>query len=168
MRNQLVALSERTSTLSADHVAAVSRLQLRPIVLGIETKEPSQSFSAAEVQMGVWHTAQWAFLRRTISMLSGSTGEMLCDDECEDQAEKALSELAFIPGIIVHGHRWFFVLSTRGESKKMLLWTEYEFGDTLSIRGIYQVVAELRVLTSWAETTFMPWFQRTVLAHVKT
>ncbi|RSL89541.1 hypothetical protein CEP52_014864 [Fusarium oligoseptatum] len=107
MRNQLVALSERTSTLSADHVADVSRLQLRPIVLGIETKEPSQSFSAAEVQMGVWHAAQWAFLRRTISMLSESTSEMLSDDECEDQAEKALSELAFIPGIIVHGHRWF-------------------------------------------------------------
>ncbi|RSL71321.1 hypothetical protein CEP53_001516 [Fusarium sp. AF-6] len=101
-------------------------------------------------------------------MLSESTSEMLSDDECEDQAEKALSELAFIPGIIVHGHRWFFVLSTRSEGKKMLLWTEYEFGDTLSIRGIYQVVAGLRVLTSWAETIFMPWFQRTVLAHVKT
>lgn len=53
-------------------------------------------------------------------------------------------------------------------ANKMLLWIEYDLRDTLKTQGIYQVVAGLRALTSWAETSFMPWFQRTVLTHVKT
>ncbi|CCT75818.1 uncharacterized protein FFB20_00858 [Fusarium fujikuroi] len=42
------------------------RLQTHPIVLSIETKAGSIS-DAAELQMGVWHTAQWAFLKSSLS-----------------------------------------------------------------------------------------------------
>ncbi|KAF4470686.1 hypothetical protein FALBO_2400 [Fusarium albosuccineum] len=167
MENWLKALSRETMTLSVNHIVDVPRLQLRPIVTSIETKEPSQSFNVAEVQMGVWHATQWAFLRCTMLSLLRSASDAATDDECEQHAEKALSELAFIPGIIVHGHRWFFVLSTRGDDGKMLFWTEYEFGSTLSTRGIYQIVAGLRLLGSWAETTFMPWFHRNLVVQAK-
>ncbi|WAO97165.1 Hypothetical protein NCS54_01487900 [Fusarium falciforme] len=106
LEDKLRSLSRHTMTLSVNHIVDIPRLQLRPIVLSMETKEPNQSLNAAEVQMGVWHSTQWAFLRYTMLSLLRSTSEVPTEtDRYEKQADDALSRLAFIPGIIVHGHR---------------------------------------------------------------
>lgn len=149
----LQALCQRTATLSVNHTD-FTRLQLRPIVLSIETKGPGQRLDAAELQMGIWHATQWSFLRSALLLSRGRT---------EAQADKALSRLPFIPGVIVQGHRWLFVLSTR-EGAKTIFWTERQFGSTQSIMEIYQTVAGLRQLTAWAETVYLPWFKDEILA----
>lgn len=78
------------------------------------------------------------------------------------QADAALSHLPFIPCIIIHGHRWLFVLSTRS-GEKTLLWTERQFGSTQSRLEVYQVVAGLRELAKWTPDVYLPWLQNYVL-----
>ncbi|KAK7397896.1 hypothetical protein QQX98_012731 [Neonectria punicea] len=136
------SLCEKTPTLSVNHVVDVKRLQLRPIVLSIETKEPGQNLNAAEVQMGTWHTAQWAFLRYTILLLLRiNTQGSLTDDEYDRQVDEAMSELPFMPGIIVMGHRWLFVMSTQDKGKKIQFWTETEGACCMGGNGLLAMVS---------------------------
>ncbi|KAF4965709.1 hypothetical protein FSARC_6492 [Fusarium sarcochroum] len=126
----LQALGRRTPTLTVNHTD-FAPLQLSSIVLSIETKRPGKELDAAQLQMGVWHAAQWAFLRSVIGLTpQPSTAE---EEVLRKQmADKKLAELGFIPGIIVQGHRWLFVFSTL-EGDKTVLWTERQFGTTQSI-----------------------------------
>lgn len=148
----LKALCRRTATQSVNHTD-FKRLQLRPIVLSIETKSPGQRLDTAEVQMGIWHATQWSFLRSALLLAPGRT---------EAQADEALSRLPLIPAVIVQGHKWLFVMSTR-EGPKTIFWTERQFGSTQSILETYQTVMGLRQLTAWAETVYLPWFKAEVL-----
>lgn len=156
----LQALGRRTPTLTVNHTD-FAPLQLSPIILSIETKRPGKELDAAQLQMGVWHAAQWAFLRSVI----GLTPQPLTAEEevlRKEKAKAALAELGFIPGIIVQGHRWLFVFSTL-EGDKTVLWTERQFGTTQSILDTYAVVAGIRELARWARDVYVPWFQKSVL-----
>ncbi|KAF5024060.1 hypothetical protein F66182_3856 [Fusarium sp. NRRL 66182] len=68
-------------------------LQKRPITVSIETKRTNESLERADLQMSVWHAAQW----RLLEELAGTT---------------ALDELGFLPAVFVQGHKWEFVAST--------------------------------------------------------
>jgi hypothetical protein len=157
----LQALGRRTPTLTVNHTD-FAPLQLSPIVLSIETKRPGKELDAAQLQMGVWHAAQWAFLRSVI----GLTPQPLTAEEEVQRKQKAndvLGQLGFIPGIIVQGHRWLFVFSTL-EGDKTVLWTERQFGTTQSILDTYAVVAGIRELARWVRDVYAPWFRANVLA----
>lgn len=157
----LQALGRRTPTLTVNHTD-FAPLQLSPIALSIETKRPGKELDAAQLQMGIWHAAQWKFLRSVV----GLTGQPLSSAEelsRRQLADQALAELGFIPGIIVQGHRWLFVFSTL-EGKKTVLWTERQFGTTQSILDTYQIVAGLRQLAGWVRDVYLPWFQSKVLS----
>lgn len=185
-------LCQDTHTSSVNHVD-MTPLQLRPIVLDIETKRAAGNLNTAQLQMGVWLAAKWAFLRSAIvsslqmkdRVARQNEGRKADDDdddnddsdgrselsatemmrrnrELEGQADEALSRLCFIPGIIVHGHRWLFVLSTRSNSKT-ILWTGLQFGSTMSMLEAYQIVAGLRQLAAWARDVYLPWFREHVL-----
>ncbi|KAM6508174.1 hypothetical protein FALCPG4_018061 [Fusarium falciforme] len=159
------AFCRTTLTKSVNHTD-FQRLQIRPIVLSIETKAENQNLDAAELQIGVWHAAQWAFLRSSLlSVKRASAGRLPTAQEAE-QADEALSRLPFIPAVIVQGHRWLFVLSTR-QGHKTILWKEWQFGSTSTVVETYQTVAGLRQLTAWAEKVYLPWFQEEVLAAYK-
>ncbi|EMT71546.1 hypothetical protein FOC4_g10010051 [Fusarium odoratissimum] len=156
----LQALGRRTPTLTVNHTD-FAPLQLSPIVLSIETKRPGKELDAAQLQMGVWHAAQWAFLRSVV----GLTAQPLTAEEeilRKQKANDVLGQLGFIPGIIVQGHRWLFVFSTL-EGDKTVLWTERQFGTTQSILDTYAVVAGIRELARWARDVYVPWFRANVL-----
>ncbi|KAJ4264307.1 hypothetical protein NW762_005503 [Fusarium torreyae] len=157
----LQALGRRTPTLTVNHTD-FAPLQLCPIVLSIETKRPGKELDAAQLQMGVWHAAQWSFLRSVI----GLTPQPLTAEEemaRKKMADDKLAELGFIPGIIVQGHRWLFVFSTL-EGDKTVLWTERQFGTTQSILDTYSIVTGIRELARWARDVYMPWFRGNVLS----
>ncbi|KAF5635895.1 hypothetical protein F52700_5208 [Fusarium sp. NRRL 52700] len=139
-----------TPTRSVNHTD-FQRLQMHPIVLSIETKAGSNS-DAAELQIGVWHAAQWAFLKSSI--LRAQDGACSIEQQTK-QADEALSRLRFIPAVIVLGHRWLFVLSTR-QGQKTILWKEYQFGSTSTVVETYQIVAGLRQLAAWAYQVYLP------------
>ncbi|RSL89394.1 hypothetical protein CDV31_015883 [Fusarium ambrosium] len=156
------AFCRTTLTKSVNHTD-FQRLQIRPIVLSIETKAGNKDLDAAELQIGVWHAAQWAFLRSSLlSIKRASPGRPPTVQETE-QADEALARLTFIPAVIVQGHRWLFVLSTR-QGYKTILWKEWQFGSTSTVVETYQAVAGLRQLTAWAENVYLPWFEAEILA----
>ncbi|KAH0531815.1 hypothetical protein TsFJ059_000597 [Trichoderma semiorbis] len=141
-------------------------LQLRPLVLGIGTRRPGVEWDRAQVQIGIWHASQWAFLRWAVGrkLLKQRVAKGADKGEEEFQAEEraVLSKLGFIPGIIVQGNRWHLVISTYNEGKTTL-WAEWVFGTTKSLMDIYSVIAGVRRLTAWARDTYIPWFKENVL-----
>jgi hypothetical protein len=71
-------------------------LKATPIVLSIETK-PGSNSDVAELQMGVWHAAQWAILRSSILRAQDAA----CSTEQQNkQADQALSRLRCIPTVL--------------------------------------------------------------------
>ncbi|KAK2468891.1 hypothetical protein H9L39_19483 [Fusarium oxysporum f. sp. albedinis] len=77
---------------SVNHTA-FGPLSKYPSSLSIETKRYGGDLRRADVQTAAWHAAQWTYLR--------------------SQAGDAVDELPFLPGIIVQGHEWKFVATTR-------------------------------------------------------
>ncbi|KAL2818697.1 hypothetical protein BJX63DRAFT_419222 [Aspergillus granulosus] len=136
-------------TLTVNHTD-FTPICARPLLLSITTKKPGVNLDVAQLQMGSWHAAQWAFLRWAVMRKLKAKGLSI------------LSTLGFIPGIIIQGHRWLLVLSTYDNGKTML-WTDYQFGTTQTHLGIYAVVAGVRRLTSWARDVYINWFQENVL-----
>ncbi|RSL75900.1 hypothetical protein CEP51_010454 [Fusarium floridanum] len=165
----LKGLGRRTVTDIVNHTD-YQPLQLRPIVLSIETKRPSKDLDTAQLQMGVWQSAHWKFLELAVADKLRSTLPPDTDQETVFAATKtALMELKFLPGIIIQGHRWFFVFSTlesedEGKSEaKTILWVEQEFGSTQNMLKMYQTITGLRRLAGWATDVYMPWYRKYVL-----
>ncbi|KAM0207748.1 hypothetical protein ACHAQD_011918 [Fusarium lateritium] len=157
----LQAFCRSTPTQSVNHTD-FRRAQLRPIVLSIETKAENHDLGKAEIQIGVWHAAQWSFLRASLIATKHKSAGLLPTPQEVGEAEEALSRLPFIPAVIAQGSRWHFVLSTR-RGQQTILRKEQQFGRTSSVVETYQVVAGLRELTSWAEKVYLPWFEREIL-----
>lgn len=145
-------------------------LHRRPIVLSIETWRPEKTLDMKNLAIGVWHATQWSFLRSAVAR------KFRADDRetASKLAYEALRELGFIPGVVVHGHHWFFVFSTLesftslvdGRERtvyRTVLWAGQEFGSTRSMRKAYQIVVGLRRLAGWATDVYMPWYRRHVL-----
>lgn len=92
-----------------DHEA----LATRPIVVSIETKKPDAEKAAdAQLQIGVWHIAQWKLLETLVAdRLTKSGGST-------DGAASAASTMPdFLPAITIKGHDWYFVATTRSGPK---------------------------------------------------
>lgn len=121
-------------------------LRNRPIALSIETKRRGGGEQQeADLQIGIWHAAQWKFLSRLVSDAGGD-----------------LDTLPFLPAIIVRGHEWSFAATTR-EGQKTVLWLERNFGSTTSALGVYSIVWGLQRLAAWAEDVYWPWFKQNAL-----
>ncbi|KAJ4214201.1 hypothetical protein NW757_014736 [Fusarium falciforme] len=91
------ALARLEETEGSVNHTAFTPLAQYPISLSIETKRHGGDGRRADVQMAAWQAAQWSFL--------------------EAHAGDAVNKLAFLPGVIVQGHEWKFVATTRKNSK---------------------------------------------------
>jgi hypothetical protein len=81
-------------------------------VNAIETKTTGHHLLDAEVQVGVWMAAHWqmlAGLARQQSPQSGTLGTNT--DDGEAMLDQALP--SFLPAIVVQGHEWHFIATTR-------------------------------------------------------
>ncbi|OAA36805.1 hypothetical protein ISF_09938 [Cordyceps fumosorosea ARSEF 2679] len=128
----------------------------RFIALSIETKKPSENFEAAELQLGVWDMARWAFLRRLAELRSGPPDQAGGADVNIGRQDVKLPE--FLPGIIVQGHDWYLVMTTM-EGGKTVLWQKVSIGMTSTPRGVYQIVRALQYLEKWARDVHWPWLR---------
>lgn len=170
LKASLNKFSGATPTQTVNHTD-FEAISARPLLLSIETKRPGVHWDTAQLQIGIWHAAQWSFLRwavrqKILRQRADRGLQMPQTDEEQDEfkAEEltVLSSLGFIPGIIIQGHRWHLVLSTYGDGKTKL-WTDYQFGTTQSCLEIYAVIAGMRQLTAWARDSYLPWFKRSIL-----
>ena len=175
----LRVLSREMPTLTVNHTD-FNPVRLNPILLSIETKKHGKEQERANLQMAVWLAAQWTSLqrvalisirasrRRNVSTHGPNEMTLRETPSAQEQidmanlAELRARELPFLPGIIVQGHKWSLVLSTR-EGERTALWTEWEFGNTQSLQNTYKVVAGLREIAAWTRDNYLPWWRRNVL-----
>lgn len=148
-------------------------MQYSPLILSIETKKPDAETENAKLQIGLWHATQWRFLQWAVGekllhqqRSSQSLNEPTTDEEHTEFKNKkytALLKLGFIPGIIIHGHQWLFIISTYNSSGKTTIWSECAFGTTENEMGIYGIVAGIQELTAWGRDIYLPLFKENVL-----
>ncbi|KAK7408302.1 hypothetical protein QQX98_009504 [Neonectria punicea] len=136
------ALAQLEKSEGSVNHTAFTPLSQHPISISIETKRHGGDGRRADVQLAAWQAAQWSFL--------------------ESQAGDKVNELAFLPGIIVQGHEWKFVATTRRD-RKTTLWSSHQFGTTMTLVGIFQIMAGLRRLRRWSTEVFWPWYKSQVL-----
>ncbi|KAI1189320.1 hypothetical protein F5B17DRAFT_391952 [Nemania serpens] len=173
--DDLLQFSCLTPTGTVNHTDFIPT-STRPQVLSIVAKKPGVHWEAAKLQIGTWHAAQWAFLRWAVTDKlrrqyaedeeeggdSEANMSQAQEEEFEAKVLSVMSELSFIPGVIVQGHRWHLVLSTY-EDRKTRLWTDRQFGSTQTCLETYSIIAGIRRLTAWARDTYIPWFQLHIL-----
>ncbi|KAK0755583.1 hypothetical protein N5P37_011825 [Trichoderma harzianum] len=156
------AFTDTTATHSVNHTGYYG-LQFSPLIISIETKQPGGGeWDRAQLQMGVWHAAQWNFLRSGVEQKLRTQRPAQDDDTFKAETLSALSKLGFIPGIFVNGSRWHLVISTYDDGKTTL-WAEWVFGATKSLMKIFAVIAGVRELTAWGRDQYLPWFKQNVL-----
>ncbi|KAJ2973201.1 hypothetical protein NUW58_g8995 [Xylaria curta] len=66
LRAKILQLSRLTPTGTVNYTDFYP-ISTRPLVLSIETKKPGVHWEAAQLQIGIWHAAQWAFLRWAVA-----------------------------------------------------------------------------------------------------
>ncbi|GAW25774.1 putative methyltransferase type 11 [Rosellinia necatrix] len=125
--------------LSINHTDYAPLLH-RPIAISVETKRTNDDFEKARVQLMVWLAAQWAKV------------ESMTDHPPE-----------VLPAIIIQGHDWYLVTSTRADDGKKFLWCKHNFGSTGTPLGIYKIVWTLQYLSRWAVDTHWAWFKSACL-----
>ncbi|VTT59251.1 unnamed protein product [Fusarium fujikuroi] len=59
-----------------------------------------------------------------------------------------ISELGFLPGIIIDGHEWRF------HARIHIL------GSTTTIVGVFRILAGIRAINMWIRDTFWPWYKK--------
>ncbi|RWA08959.1 hypothetical protein EKO27_g6149 [Xylaria grammica] len=92
--SRIDARRESMPGLSVNHTDSAGLLH-RPIVISVETKRTNDSSEKARVRLMAWLAAQWAKL------------ESMTD--CPPE---------ILPGIIIEGHDWYLVASTRAKDGK--------------------------------------------------
>ncbi|KAM0543164.1 hypothetical protein ACHAPJ_012462 [Fusarium lateritium] len=114
-------------------------LQQYPLAVSVETKRYGGDIAKAEAQLGIWHAAHWEFL-------------------ISRAGDDAVKKLDFLPGVVVHGHTWSLMITTRRGATTAVVHS-LEFGKTDSIVGVFQVLAGLRRLRKWSLETLWPWYK---------
>ncbi|KAF5022985.1 hypothetical protein F66182_4942 [Fusarium sp. NRRL 66182] len=124
-------------------------LMERPLALSIETRKLGEGWHASIVQMSVWQAAQWNLL-----------------DQITPPGHRADEVLDFLPGIIIQGHNWYLVITTR-EGKKTIYWNKLDIGATDTIEGVYKIIYGLQILRQWARDTFWPALRNRIAFNIK-
>ncbi|GKT96685.1 hypothetical protein Ct61P_14535 [Colletotrichum tofieldiae] len=116
-------------------------LCLAPITVSIETKKPGGSEDGAKAQLSVWASAQILRLRQLLG-----------------DPEKPLG-ITF-PLLLVTGPTWQLLFAVEKEDCiEILHQLELQIdGGSNSLMGCYKLLALLRALRRWSETTFRAWF----------
>ncbi|OHX00749.1 hypothetical protein CSPAE12_00521 [Colletotrichum incanum] len=141
---QTIRDQDALASISINHTD-FAPLRARPIALSIETKIHGEGMNNAEAQLVTWHAAQWRLLDRLVG-----------------RADPKMPLPEFLPGIIIQGHEWLFVASTK-RGDQVTLWTSQHIGSTAKATGVYQIVCVLQYLKRWIEDTYWPWFRQAVL-----
>ncbi len=150
----------------------LNTLRDRPIALSIETKRTGEGWDNARLQMGIWNAAHWEFLGLLLRMRREAADELstLQGRIPDDTTEASRTELPnvsdaqtlqlpeYLPGIIIQGHDWHLVITTR-HGDKTIFWQKMTFGTTSSSKGIYQIICVLQLLQLWAREEYWTWLR---------
>ncbi|KAF5006942.1 hypothetical protein FDECE_6700 [Fusarium decemcellulare] len=155
----------------------LSSLGDRPIAVSIETKKTGEGWENARLQMEVWSAAHWEFLRKLLELRQRASSQLpimeqqVSSDLAQAESSSERGRIAndqpgllpeYLPGIIIQGHDWHLVITTR-EGEKTIFWQKKTFGNTSSSKGIYQIICTLQLLRQWARDEYWTWLRKLLL-----
>jgi hypothetical protein len=146
---------ERDEQLRTINQSTSTSLVLQPFAVAIETKATSGSELEAKAQLQSYMFTWLARLRRFLHLRGLN----------ERDQDAIMAKLSF-PVIIVNCSCWHLYLF-RDTPTAVAMYKVVRLGDTHSLLGIYQLLASLRMLATWAKGPFWKWFKQDVLAYVK-
>ncbi|KAK2022577.1 hypothetical protein LX32DRAFT_698561 [Colletotrichum zoysiae] len=117
--------------------------RLRPITVSVETQKPGGDEDLARAQLAVW---VWAHFLRLHELLGGSSNHLTVT----------------LPLLQATGSTWqvLFAIETEHE---IHIWQSFRLPGSDTLLGCYRIMAMLRELRKWSETTFYDWFLGSLL-----
>ncbi|KAK9788127.1 putative PD-(D/E)XK nuclease-like domain-containing protein [Seiridium cardinale] len=145
-------------------------LSKTPLVLSAESKIHGEGAIQAGLQVGVWQAAHWGMLQQQCRSSAQHSSRAERGGPADPGRSCGFASSAdpygklppFLPGLIIQGHRWYFVASTRDDSQTTL-WTERQIGATDSVLGFFQIIYALRHIAVWSATVYWPWYRTYIL-----
>ncbi|KAM0546275.1 hypothetical protein ACHAPJ_010959 [Fusarium lateritium] len=158
----ITALRNTLPQSTLNHVD-LNVLQERPIAISIQTLEQSHALHARILHEGDWISARWNFFEMLMSLrheAAVSLARMQRQTSSLPLPYPQLPEYLF--DIIIHGHEWYLVITSREEGETVLGGV-INFGGTSSSKGIYQIVCTLQVLKHYVSEVYWPWMRDLLL-----
>ncbi|KAK3339773.1 hypothetical protein B0T25DRAFT_363282 [Lasiosphaeria hispida] len=118
-------------------------LQYFPAPVPIETKTTRGDLEEAKVQLGVW-VAAWF---RRMRLLPRHT----------DEAKATIA----VPMITVDASRWAVYYACERDDS-IAIYGPLDIGDTLTVMGIYKLLACLKAIGQWVGEEFKGWFEQNI------
>jgi len=159
------AICKQRATLSINHTD-YPPFRSEPIVVSVETKRPDGDINNATLQLGTWHAAQFRNIS-AVRLLASSLDALNVRNNTSRRVKGDTSGIEFLPGILIHGHVWYFVASTPPREPAArstgCLYTKIQIGTTEKPLGVYSIVVALQRIKEWVETKYWPAFCDDVL-----
>ena len=150
-KDRIVARLSRRPAIPVQRVApsinstSAEWIRFNPIAVSIETKREADHRDLADVQLGIWTVSHFLKLQQLTQ-------------------DPSTAKLPVLPVISVVGHQWRLMLAYMTPGPRLEMLSYVLLGDTLTLAGVYRVVAALRRLAKWVDEQYRPWFERNVLA----
>ncbi|KAL2130191.1 hypothetical protein VTI74DRAFT_6780 [Chaetomium olivicolor] len=151
--------------LTVNHTA-YAPLAMRPLVLSIEMKAPHEPLLGAQVQLGVWHAAQWRHLGDVLRHHMRSGEDPFCPPTgTKDQHEEELLRRLppFLPALSRKDMSGPSSRLRAHAPARSTLWVKQSIWSSDSSLGLYSIVCALQYLSRWVADPFWPWYRRRVL-----
>jgi hypothetical protein len=146
---------ERDEQLRTVNPSTSTSLVLQPFAVAIETnRATSGNELEAKAQLQSCMFAWLARMRRFLHLRQLDEGDQ----------DAIMAKLSF-PVIIVNGSCWHLYLF-RDTPHAVVMYKVVSLGDTHSLLGLYQLLASVRTLATWAKGPFWTWFKQDILAYV--
>ncbi|CAC9895448.1 unnamed protein product, partial [Aureobasidium pullulans] len=135
MDTALSEVPDRSWNHSQDEI-----LRSEPICVNVETKSDSGNMTEAEIQLGIWVSAQYLKLKELLTHNS-----------------KPLT-LPWLPLLIVNGELWYLLVASHSNGITTI-WSKHLIADSSELTGIYTIISVLQLLFQWANKEYRPWFK---------
>lgn len=114
-------------------------LHLNPLAVSIETKTSDAGHQKARAQLALWASAHLTRLAEFV-VFADRGGQ---------------PDMPTLPLVCVVGSRWFlyFICRQRDSDTRF---GEHVLGDTASLISIFKLIASLRRITKWVDSSFLP------------
>ncbi|KAK2779918.1 hypothetical protein FQN52_002316 [Onygenales sp. PD_12] len=137
---------------------------------GIEVKSPDGSYYGASVQLAIWLAAGLQKLTElreladsVASPSSVSVGIGAPTDPLTNEPSDSVDPHPPYLGIAVVGHSWYVHMGSKEADGTVIIYGPILIGDTTNRWGVIRLLAALRVIRDWGETSWLPWITKHIL-----
>jgi hypothetical protein len=138
-----------------------------PLVISVETKRAEEKGAEAALQLGTWGTAQ---LRRLLELRQSAHASPSSSPAAGPPTSTVVGRID-LPQIKIQGASWSLMLlggeydpraADVDDSLRVTLYAGHLLGDVTTYTGFFKVLACLRMMIEWTQTSYRPWLSQWV------